>query len=92
MKQFGRRAEWIRSQACATCMAPPRSECSHVKSRGAGGTADDQIPQCQRCHRELHDLGRMTFEERYQVDLATLAAAYAAMWRVVRPRMQVLIG
>ncbi len=90
-KQFGRRAEWIRSQACATCMAPPRSECSHVRSRGAGGTADDLIPQCQGCHRELHAHGRETFEERYQVDLAKLAACYAAMWRAVRVRMLVVI-
>ncbi len=81
--QFGPKGEWIRGLECATCGAPPPSDPSHVKSRGAGGKAADLIPQCRRCHRRLHDVGRRTFEVEEGVDLAELVERYEALWREV---------
>ena len=82
--QFGDRAEWLRRQACATCTAAPRSDPSHTQSRGAGGRKHQQIPQCRRCHRLLHDIGKEAFEARFGVDLDALAAAFDALWLVSR--------
>ncbi len=79
-QQFGAKAEWIRGLACATCGAPAPSDPSHVRSRGAGGTAEDLIPQCRGCHRRLHDLGRRTFEAEIGVDLGELAERYERWW------------
>ncbi len=81
--QFGPKADWIRGLACSTCRAPAPSDPSHVTSRGAGGTAADLIPQCRVCHRQLHDVGRWTFEEEMGVDLGDLVERYEEFWRRV---------
>ena len=81
--QFGPKAEWIRTLPCATCKAPTPSDPSHVRSRGAGGTAADLIPQCRACHRQLHDRGRWTFEKEMSVNLVELVERYEGLWREV---------
>lgn len=76
--------EWIKDQPCSTCgkwsLLP---DASHVRSRGAGGTWRDIIPQCWACHQEFHQKGRLSFcqargwpPER----LSELAAGYAREW------------
>jgi hypothetical protein len=58
----------------------------HVRARGAGGTADDQVPGCAAFHREAGELGttqRRSCEARYGLDLVARAADYAAQWRAV---------
>jgi hypothetical protein len=77
--------EWIRSLPCAArdALAPYLPtlsrcygiiECTHVKSRGAGG--DDFgncIPLCTGHHRHQHDWGIMAFANYYKLDLAAIA-------------------
>ena len=61
----------------------PWIEVSHVKSRGAGGTWRDTIPQCAACHAEFHQKGRATFcsSRGWPLErLSELAAGYAAEW------------
>lgn len=49
--------DWIRSKPCACCGRGDHIEAAHVRSRGAGGTAEDQIPLCCFCHYDQHNGG-----------------------------------
>ncbi len=83
-RQFGskERTRFIRDFPCATCTNSKRlTQCSHVKSRGAGGGPDDMIPQCYQCHHELHQIGLEAFEQKHQVDLVKLARRDSDLWR-----------
>lgn len=54
-------------------------EAAHVKSRGSGG--DDRgntVPMELSVHRSIHSIGHKTFQRRHGIDLAELAAKYAA--------------
>lgn len=56
----------------------------HVRARGAGGGADDQVPGCAALHREAGEFGtsqRAAFEARAALDLVARAAEYAERWR-----------
>jgi hypothetical protein len=57
-EQFGSvaRVRWFQMQECAACHGWP-SECAHVRSRGAGGKAEDCIPLCKDCHARQHTGG-----------------------------------
>ncbi len=88
------KVRWTKSHACATCHDPPPSEASHIKSRGAGGTSCDIIPQCSKCHRLWHDLGRLGFCEKYQLsteDLRSMAWKHEQDWQAFS-RARVLEG
>lgn len=50
------RVRWVQMQPCLACGGWP-SECAHVKSRGAGGKAEDTIPLCHACHAKQHNEG-----------------------------------
>ena len=75
------RVLWYRSCACVVPGCPGRSEYAHVRSRGAGGTADDGVPACNAHHRLLHRLGVRLFNAMFGIDLADLAAQHALRWR-----------
>jgi len=74
--------KWLRTFPCSVegCESP--SECAHVKSQGAGG--DDVgacVPLCAGHHRfDLHQYGIATFQLRYGLDLAQIAAGYGEAW------------
>ena len=77
------RVQWLRGLDCCVgpCLEWP-CEAVHVKSRGAGGTADDLVPMCPMHHRQLHALGIKTFLAKYRgLDLEAIAARYAFDWR-----------
>lgn len=64
----------------APCWGP--IDPAHVRTRGAGGTADDVVYLCRGHHREQE--GRTAdFEARYGVDLTAEAARLAAERRAV---------
>lgn len=73
-RDFGAHAETIRALPCCACGAPGPSDPHHVVSRGAGGTAQHQVPLCRNCHRLLHQIGRRTFEALRKVSLVVIAA------------------
>lgn len=85
-EQFGPEAEVIRQLPCVACGHEAPSIPHHVKSRGAGGRREAQVPLCQSdprfgylgCHEELHAVGRRTFELRHRIDLARVAAVLHA--------------
>lgn len=80
-RQFGskERLEWLKRSSCLC--GKPAAHAHHVKSRGAGGTADDLVPLCVSCHTEIHWVGIKTFELENGVDLKTLARLYAEGWK-----------
>ncbi len=83
-RNFGPKATWIRSLACATCGANDQIQAAHIRSRGAGGSSVDLIPQCAPCHGQWHALGRLTFCARFGVtlgDLQQLAADLERQWQ-----------
>ena len=79
-RAFGDRGELVRAMPClllgSGCWGP--IEAAHVRSRGAGGTRRDLVPLCARHHREQHDRGIRTFQERHGVDLRAAADQLAA--------------
>lgn len=76
----GARVKWMRALPCCACGGGP-CEVHHVRSRGAGGGADDTVPLCSVCHRLLHTEGAKTFSRRLFLDLSELATKYAQDWR-----------
>lgn len=72
--------EWIRGRLCLLaghtlhhwCNSPTR--CCHVKSRGAGGADLRNIwPGCDGAHEEQHAIGIRAFQERWGLNLKTIA-------------------
>lgn len=73
------RVRWMQQLNCLACGRTP-CQVAHVKSRGAGGTADDTVPLCAHCHRRQHDLGIKTFAALHFLDLEEEASKYARWW------------
>lgn len=83
LKQYGEDSFilWLHGLVCGIPGCEARDvEQAHAKSRGAGGTWRDSLPLCRAHHREQHQLGLLTFETKYGVDLRSLAAATVALW------------
>jgi len=78
-RNYGEKADWIRSLPCLVCGARP-CDAAHVKSRGAGGTSADLVPLCHAHHMEQHAIGVCTFEARYDVDLTLEAHDFHSQW------------
>lgn len=74
LEQFGQHAERIRGMFCVVPGCPEPTEAAHYKSRGAGGKAMHLFPCCRGHHQEQHDLGIETWQRKYGLDLAALAA------------------
>ncbi len=81
-RQFGseERVDWMQAQHCCICGTRP-VDCHHVKTRGAGGTADDMVPLCRTCHQIWHSRGRAWFENEFDIDAGVLAQRYTRWWR-----------
>jgi hypothetical protein len=75
------RVAWVRSLACVGDGCREPSEAAHLRSRGAGGTADDLFPACRSHHSEQHRIGMREFQARHGIDLSGVAAAVALRWR-----------
>jgi len=79
-RQFGPKAEWIRTLSCAACKRDGRDP-AHMRSRGAGGTSDHLVPLCRECHTEQHAKGIKTFfSKRGMIDRLDLADQYHQRW------------
>ena len=72
---------YIRTLPCTVCH---RYGCEphHVKTRGSGGKdwnpdgSGNLVPLCPGHHREIHTIGRLTFAEKYKLDLPAKAKKY----------------
>ena len=72
-------AKLCRDLACSVpkCRIAPVVAAHVVHTRGAGGQDCDIVPLCWRHEREWHDIGKWTFNEKYDVDLQAIAARLA---------------
>lgn len=80
-RQFGPKADWIRTLPCAACGRDGPSDPAHMRSRGAGGTSDHLVPLCRMCHTEQHAKGIKTFFSKHGIiDTLDLADQYHQRW------------
>lgn len=76
--QFGEQARVCRLLPCCVCGRRPCVP-AHVRSRGAGGRAEDQVPLCtstprrEGCHEEQHRIGIETFQRLKNINLEVVA-------------------
>jgi len=56
------------------------SVCCHVRGKRMWGDVGNCWPGCPKHHAEQHDHGIATFQLKYQLDLAQIAAGYAEGW------------
>lgn len=80
-KQYGptNRIAWVAALPCRVCGLVP-SENAHATSRGAGGDYTDIVPLCGSHHREQHQLGIESFQEKYGIDLHEEARKTQELW------------
>lgn len=79
-----KRVQWIASLPCvAAPLCWGKIDNAHTASGGTGRKADAEtiVPLCTRHHNQLHMMGRLSFEKRFDVDLAYEAETIAARWR-----------
>jgi hypothetical protein len=77
--QFGKQSAMARTLPCFTCGAPPPSDPSHLKTRGAGGLDEHVIPQCRKCHDALGWEGITSFFVKRGLDRHQLLARMRAL-------------
>ena len=69
---------FIRALPCAVTGKMGETHAHHTKIGGKGIKGSDYscIPLCADKHKEYHDIGRQTFEEKYNVNVRELTAEY----------------
>lgn len=79
-EQYGDYAdEMIRGKPCHVCEAP--SVAAHArKTRGASGKAEHLNRLCPSHEIEVHAIGVLSFERKYDLDLALLAFQLHREW------------
>ena len=82
-REWPRHRKWVRGHACSVpgCEDGP-IEFAHVRTAANAGTAlrphdAFAISLCAAHHREQHQVGSETFERRYKINMASLAAEFA---------------
>jgi len=76
---------WVRRHHCSVPGCPLLPiECAHVRSGTNGGLAlkpSDRwvISLCSHHHREQHQLGEASFEDKYSIDLIELAEKFSSL-------------
>ena len=89
MSEFARcfgsreRVAWIKSRACVVTGSRHEIENVHVRGGGAGRRADYCwiVPMSRPLHRLLHNIGKVSFECRWGIDLDYLAEQTQAAWQ-----------
>lgn len=87
-KEFARayggkaRVEFVKALGCCICKATP-SDNAHLPSRSGmsrKGDAERIVPLCRLHHRELHERGQASVEQRHGIDLDIWAEAVTIAW------------
>lgn len=91
--------EFIRHKSCCVCgqstyhadtgewLVDP----SHLKHRGMGGNKNLKhvgitTPKCRKHHVEFHRLGMPAFQDKYNINLWSIAKDLASEWRTKKAR------
>lgn len=70
--------DYVRSLPCVVPRCPRPPEACHVKTKRLGHDRRNLYPACHLHHAEQHQHGIRTFEAKYGLDLADVAAAVTA--------------
>jgi Protein of unknown function (DUF968). len=76
---------WMRRQGCL--IDGRTAHVHHVQHGGVGtkGSDHETVPFCWRHHREMHDIGRLTFEEKHGLNLDRECERYRELYLRFRP-------
>lgn len=76
------RVEWTQRQPCVRCGNSP-CEVAHTHTGGMGRKADQNrtIPLCPPCHRQLHQMGAISFEAMTHLDLLAESDKTQHAWK-----------
>lgn len=76
------RVRWVQGLPCLACGSRP-SENAHTETGGMGRKADAEtiVPLCPDCHRQLHEEGADTWQERTGLDLKADARRIEEAWQ-----------
>jgi hypothetical protein len=77
--QFAEQSALARTLPCCSCGAPPPSDPSHLKTRGAGGLDDCVVAQCRACHIALGNEGAFSFWQKRGLDPAVILTRMRAL-------------
>lgn len=74
--------EWIRSKKCIVCLKRPVVP-HHSETGGYGIKGSDfaAVPLCGVHHGEVHNNGKMTFQEEHGVDFVYEVRTLNGKWR-----------
>ena len=78
--------DFIRSQPCLVCIAPPRSMHHHEpinygSGTGTKGPDNEALPLCVFCHNERHYVGRETFYNRAGIDWVKAVLRFQELYK-----------
>lgn len=75
------RVQWVAARPCVGCGGGP-CEGHHIINDGMSRKAHHStiVPLCERCHDELHDHGKLTFELAHRVCLSVAAEETHRAW------------
>jgi hypothetical protein len=76
--------KFIRLLPCIACGKHRwHMEAMHTGPRGLGQKASDldALPGCSKCHRELHAIGPVKFQELHRLDFAALRAMFRSFYQ-----------
>lgn len=75
---------FVRQRPCCVSGCNRQSDPHHVVTRARGGADYTAAPLCRVHHREAHDLGQRTFEQRHRLSLWRVVAETLAAFIVAR--------
>ncbi len=76
---------WIRGMECCMFGCEKLGEPHHALPRGAGGKDWQTVPLCHEHHMECHQLGHLTFQEKYGLPLFVVAKILYGAWKKPKP-------
>ena len=86
---YGDKQSWMKLQDCLLwdreghVCRPGTVVGHHDPTVAAGGTDKDTVPLCVLAHREVHAIGRETFDAKWNVDVRLAARHYEAEWQAM---------
>ena len=73
---------WIRQQGCCVCGSTGNVDPAHIGPHGYWQKAPDTscAPLCQKHHDELHAIGRVRFEPKYEICFEIIIEGLFTEW------------
>ena len=70
--------DFIKGLSCCVCPISKEIDAHHTRAGGMGMKCSDHltVPLCRFHHREAHQIGRNTFQEKYIIDYTDLQIGY----------------